>query len=91
VNTENVLVVALVINAVLFVVEAGAGLLAHSTALHADSRDMPGDSLVMALVFTFRSDDLNMRSIARATISSSPRIMVFQHNQKSDGRCSTED
>jgi len=58
VSTENVLVVVLVINAVLFVVEAGAGLLAHSTALLADSLDMLGDSLVTALVFIFRSDDL---------------------------------
>jgi cation diffusion facilitator family transporter len=43
---RKVLTVVLVINAVLFVVEAGAGLLAHSTALLADSLDMLGDSLV---------------------------------------------
>jgi Co/Zn/Cd efflux system component len=43
---RKVLVVVLVINAVLFVVEAGAGLLAHSTALLADSLDMLGDALV---------------------------------------------
>src|SRR5258708_3438138 len=43
---KNILVAVLVINAVLFVVEAGAGLLAHSTALLADSLDMLGDSLV---------------------------------------------
>jgi len=43
---RNVLVIVLVINAVLFVVEAGAGLLANSTALLADSLDMLGDSLV---------------------------------------------
>jgi len=43
---KNVLIVVLVINAVLFVVEAGAGLFAHSTALLADSLDMLGDSLV---------------------------------------------
>src|SRR5580765_3739507 len=42
----KVLVAVLVINAVLFVVEAGAGLLAHSSALLADSLDMLGDSLV---------------------------------------------
>jgi cation diffusion facilitator family transporter len=41
-----VLVAVLVINAVLFVVEAAAGLLANSTALLADSLDMLGDSLV---------------------------------------------
>lgn len=43
---RKVLIVVLVINTVLFVVEAGAGLLAHSTALLADSLDMLGDSLV---------------------------------------------
>jgi len=45
---RKVLIVVLVINAVLFVGEAGAGLLAHSTALLADSLDMLGDSLVYA-------------------------------------------
>jgi cation diffusion facilitator family transporter len=43
---KNVLTSVLVINAVLFVVEAAAGLLANSTALLADSLDMFGDSLV---------------------------------------------
>ena len=43
---RNVLVTVLVINAVLFVVEAAAGVLANSTALLADSLDMLGDSLV---------------------------------------------
>ena len=43
---KNVLTLVLVINAVLFVVEAAAGLLANSTALLADSLDMFGDSLV---------------------------------------------
>jgi cation diffusion facilitator family transporter len=43
---KNVLIVVLIINAVLFVVEAAAGLLANSTALLADSLDMLGDSLV---------------------------------------------
>lgn len=43
---RNVLVTVLVINAVLFVVEAAAGFLAGSTALLADSLDMLGDSLV---------------------------------------------
>ena len=36
----------LVINAVLFIVEGSAGLLAHSTALLADALDMLGDALV---------------------------------------------
>ena len=43
---RNVLVAVLVINAVLFIVEAAAGMLANSTALLADSLDMLGDSLV---------------------------------------------
>ena len=43
---KTVLMIVLVINAVLFVVEAAAGLLANSTALLADSLDMLGDSLV---------------------------------------------
>jgi cation diffusion facilitator family transporter len=43
---KHVLTIVLVINAVLFVVEAAAGLLANSTALLADSLDMFGDSLV---------------------------------------------
>ena len=43
---RTVLIAVLVINAVLFVVEAAAGVLAKSTALLADSLDMLGDSLV---------------------------------------------
>ncbi len=46
VEHARILKIVLVINAVLFVVEAGAGLLANSTALLADSLDMLGDSLV---------------------------------------------
>ncbi|MBW7956852.1 MAG: cation transporter [Deltaproteobacteria bacterium] len=41
-----VLKAVLAINAVMFLVEAGAGTLAGSTALQADSLDMLGDSLV---------------------------------------------
>jgi cation diffusion facilitator family transporter len=43
---KKVLTTVLVINAALFFVEAAAGLLAHSTALLADSLDMLGDALV---------------------------------------------
>jgi Co/Zn/Cd efflux system component len=43
---KGVLTLVLIINAVLFIVEATAGLLAHSTALLADSLDMFGDALV---------------------------------------------
>lgn len=45
---KRILTAVLIINAVLFVVEAAAGLLANSTALLADSLDMLGDSLVYA-------------------------------------------
>jgi cation diffusion facilitator family transporter len=43
---KTVLIIVLVINAVLFIVEAAAGLIAHSTALLADSLDMLGDAFV---------------------------------------------
>jgi cation diffusion facilitator family transporter len=42
----RVLWAVLVINTAMFLVEAGAGLMAHSTALLADALDMLGDSLV---------------------------------------------
>jgi cation diffusion facilitator family transporter len=42
----QVLIAVLLINAVMFVVEAGAGIVAHSSALLADSLDMLGDALV---------------------------------------------
>jgi Co/Zn/Cd efflux system component len=44
-----VLQLVLVINAVMFIVESTAGLLAHSTALLADSLDMLGDAFVYGL------------------------------------------
>jgi len=42
----RVLRIVLAINAVMFLVEGGAGLLAHSTSLLADALDMLGDALV---------------------------------------------
>lgn len=42
----RVLWVVLLINAVMFLVEGGAGVLAHSTSLLADALDMLGDALV---------------------------------------------
>jgi cation diffusion facilitator family transporter len=42
----RVLWVVLIINAVMFLVEGGAGLMAHSTSLLADALDMLGDTLV---------------------------------------------
>lgn len=46
---QGVLQLVLAINAVMFVAEGTAGLLAHSTALLADSLDMLGDAFVYAL------------------------------------------
>ena len=45
---RRVLQIVLAINAAMFAVEFGAGLLAHSTALLADSVDMLGDAFVYA-------------------------------------------
>src|SRR3954447_11564474 len=45
-NQRRVLVTVLIINAVMFVLEFGAGVLAGSTALMADASDMLGDALV---------------------------------------------
>ncbi|HEX9872170.1 MAG TPA: cation transporter, partial [Candidatus Tectomicrobia bacterium] len=44
----QVLWVVLIINAVMFLVEGGAGVMAHSTSLLADALDMLGDALVYA-------------------------------------------
>jgi len=46
---KGVLQLVLAINAIMFVVECGAGILAHSTALLADSLDMLGDAFVYGL------------------------------------------
>lgn len=46
VDQRRVLVIVLLINAVMFVVEFGAGIVAGSTALMADATDMLGDALV---------------------------------------------
>jgi Co/Zn/Cd efflux system component len=43
---RGTLTIVLAINVVMFLVELGAGLLAHSTALLADSVDMLGDAIV---------------------------------------------
>lgn len=48
-DQRRVLVTVLVINAAMFIVEFGAGLIAGSAALMADSVDMLGDALVYGL------------------------------------------
>jgi cation diffusion facilitator family transporter len=45
-NQRRILVTVLIINAVMFVLEFGAGIVAGSTALMADATDMLGDALV---------------------------------------------
>ena len=48
-DQRQVLLIVLAINAVMFFVEFGAGILAGSTALMADATDMLGDALVYAV------------------------------------------
>lgn len=48
-DQRRVLVIVLVINAVMFILEFGAGIIAGSTALMADATDMLGDALVYAV------------------------------------------
>ena len=57
-DQRRVLIIVLLINAVMFVVEFGAGLVAGSTALMADATDMLGDALVygVSLFALSRSD-----------------------------------
>jgi cation diffusion facilitator family transporter len=57
-DQRRVLLVVLAINAVMFVVEFGAGLMAGSTALMADATDMLGDAMVygVSLYAIVRSD-----------------------------------
>lgn len=57
-DQRRVLVIVLVINAAMFVLEFGAGMIAGSTALMADATDMLGDALVygVSLYALARSD-----------------------------------
>jgi len=57
-DQRRVLIAVLLINAVMFVAEFGAGLVAGSTALMADALDMLGDALVygVSLLAITRSD-----------------------------------
>src|SRR5688500_13964135 len=48
-DQRRVLIAVLVINAVMFVAEFGAGVIAGSAALMADATDMLGDALVYAV------------------------------------------
>ena len=46
---KRVLIIALILNAGMFIAEFGAGILSHSTALLADSLDMLADAFVYAM------------------------------------------
>ncbi|MDR7070353.1 Co/Zn/Cd efflux system component [Pseudoxanthomonas japonensis] len=48
-DQRRVLLIVLAINALMFFIEFGAGIIAHSSALQADAVDMLGDALVYAL------------------------------------------
>jgi len=48
-DIRRVLIIVLVINSLMFLVEFGAGIIASSAALMADSMDMLGDALVYAV------------------------------------------
>jgi Co/Zn/Cd efflux system component len=48
-DVRRVLIIALALNAAMFVAEFGAGLIAQSAALMADSADMLGDAMVYAV------------------------------------------
>ncbi|HTE88449.1 MAG TPA: cation transporter, partial [Terriglobales bacterium] len=71
----RVLWIVLVINAVMFVVEGGAGLLAHSTSLLADALDMLGDTLVYA--FSLFVLARSTRWQAGAALSKASFMIVF--------------
>ena len=64
---KRVLQVVLAVNAAMFCVEGGAGILAHSTALLGDSLDMLGDTLV----YGFSLYVLNKSRVWRGQLRSS--------------------
>ncbi|MDH5190648.1 MAG: cation diffusion facilitator family transporter [Gammaproteobacteria bacterium] len=61
---RSVLVKVLLINAVMFVVEITAGLLANSTALLADSLDMLGDALVYGFSLYVLARDTKWQAVS---------------------------
>lgn len=60
----RVLWVVLIINALMFVVEATFGILAHSTSLLADSLDMLGDAIVYGFSLFVLAKSLRWQAIA---------------------------
>lgn len=72
---RRVLVVVLLVNLVMFFVEFGAGLLAQSSALLADSLDMLGDSLVYGFSLYVLHRSLRWR--ARASLAKGVMMAGF--------------
>jgi cation diffusion facilitator family transporter len=71
----RVLMTVLVVNATMFLVEFGAGLLAGSTALLADSLDMLGDAIVYGFSLFVLQRSLRWR--ARAALAKGVIMAVF--------------
>lgn len=61
---RRVLVVVLIINALMFVLEFGAGVVAGSTALMADASDMLGDAVVYGVSIYALSRNEGWKAIA---------------------------
>jgi len=61
---SRVLWAVLIINAVMFVVEAYAGIVAHSTSLLADSLDMLGDAIVYGFSLFVLAKSLRWQAVA---------------------------
>ena len=69
------LVIVLVLNAVLFVLEFGGGVIAGSALLMADSVDMLGDALVHGL--SLYALNRGPRRLAGAAVSKGSFILLF--------------
>lgn len=72
---SSTLKIVLLINAVMFVVELSAGIMAHSNALMADSLDMLGDALVYG--FSLYVVTLGIRWKARAALLKGVIMLLF--------------
>ena len=72
---RNILIWVLLINAGMFVVEASAGWVAHSSALLADSLDMLGDSLVYS--FSLFAISRGPRWTARSALLKGGIMAIF--------------
>jgi cation diffusion facilitator family transporter len=72
---RRVLIVVMIINLAMFLVEFGAGLVAHSSALQADAVDMLGDGVVYAL--SLWAIGRGERWEAGAALAKGPLILGF--------------